>query len=137
MRKEWLAGAAVGAAVGTLVLGVGGRLVMRGIALLNDQPPGFSLGGTTTVVFLGTVSGLVGGLVFVGMRLLLRTRRFLHASLFWIFLVLTALRGLRPIDAQRLLLFMPLVLLFGTILQYVWCRAYGQRGASGRPALTP
>lgn len=100
---------------------------MRGIALLSGQPPGFSLGGTATVIFLGTLYGFVGGLVFVGLRFLVRTRRFLRAAVFWALLVLVTLRGLRPINADRLLLFVPLVIVYGATLHFLWCRVYGRR----------
>jgi len=126
-RKDWLAGAALGTTLGTLVLGVGGRLAMRAIALLQGQAPGFSVGGTTTVIFLGAVAGLVGALVFLGLRVLVRNRRILRAALFWTLLMLGTLPGLRPIDAQRLAVFVPLVILYGTTLQLVSCRVYLRR----------
>jgi hypothetical protein len=107
---------------------------MRGIALLDGQTGGFSIGGTTTVVFLGAISGLVGALVFVGLGALLRQRRFLRAALFWAFLILITLRGLRPLDTQRVLLFLPLVILYGSSLQVAWCRLRSKRG-SGHPTI--
>lgn len=125
--NDWVAGAVLGAGLGTVVLGVGGRVAMRAIALLQGQPPGFSLGGTATVIFLGGVSGLVGALVFVGLLLLVRRWRLLRASLFWSFLVLVTLYGLRPLDVHRVVLFLPLVTLYGTALQFVWCRVYRRR----------
>ena len=64
--------ALIGALVGLPVLGVGGRILMRLIALWQGTAPGFSLGGTMTVVFMGTVYGTVGGAVHGLMR------RFVH-----------------------------------------------------------
>ena len=128
-RRDWLAGAVLGAVLGLLLLGVGGRFAMRVIALLAGQTPGFSLGGTAPVIFLGTVWGGVGALVFVGLRFLTR-RRVVRATLFWAFLVLMTLRGLRPIDVQRLAVFLPLVLLYGVALQVLWCRVYWPRRSS-------
>lgn len=133
-RGDWLAAALLGAAVGTLILGVGGRVAMRGIALLAGQSPGFSLGGTATVIFLGTVAGLVGALGFVGLRFLVRRRHFLRGAVFWAFLVLVTLRGLRPIDARRLLLFVPLVIAYGATLHLTWCRVYWPRRQSATAA---
>src|SRR5881296_1061325 len=99
--RDWLAGALLGSAAGTLVLGVGGRVAMRGIALLGGQPGTVSLEGTVTVVLLGTLCGAVGALVCVGLQVLLRRRRLLAGGLFWIFLLLVSLRGLRPVDLRR------------------------------------
>lgn len=106
--------------MGTLVLGMGGRLAMRGIAHVAGQPPSFSLGGTVTVIFLGMVSGLVGALVFVGLRVGLPRWRLLRTTLFWVFLALMTLRGLLPLDTPRLVLFGPLVVIYGIALEFVW-----------------
>jgi len=136
-RKDWLAGLVIGASLGTVVLGVGGRIAMRGIARLAGSPGGFSFGGSLTVVFLGLVSGLAGALAFLALRWLVRSHRLLRGALFWAFLVLVTLRGLRPLDVQRVVLFLPLVLIFGVALQVIWCRVY-LRGKSdaNRPAPT-
>lgn len=125
--RDWIAGGLLGAVVGTVVLGVGSRVAMRGLALLAGQPARFSLGGTTTVVLLGTLCGVVGAFGFVGLQLLLRRRPLVRATLFWTFLLLVTLRGLRPVDARRLLLFVPLVLIYGATLQVLWGRVYGRR----------
>lgn len=125
--RDWIAGELLGAALGTVVLGVGSRVAMRGIALLAGQPARFSLGGTTTVVLLGTLCGVVGAFVFIGLQVLLRRRPLVRATLFWSFLLLVTLRGLRPIDPRRVLLFVPMVLIYGAILQVLWGRVYWRR----------
>ncbi len=50
-----------GAGAGLLFLGIGGRIAMRIIAALAGQAPGFSVGGTLTVVLLGGLWGAPGG----------------------------------------------------------------------------
>jgi hypothetical protein len=110
----------MGVAVGTLVLGIGGRLAMRGIAHFVGQPPSFSLGGSVTVIFLGMVSGLVGAVVFVSLRVWLPRWRLLRITLFWVFLTLVTLRGLLPLDTPRLVLFGPLVVIYGVALEFLW-----------------
>jgi hypothetical protein len=105
-----------------MILGVGGRVAMRGIAVVGGQPGGFSFGGSSTVVFLGAVAGAAGGLVFAGLRLLLPRHQILQAALFWIFLVLVTLRGLRPLDGARLAWFLPPVGLYGIALELLWRR---------------
>lgn len=69
-----------GMAAGILVGGVGGRLIMRILAMLNEEKTGvmtgngnlsgdISVGGTlAVVVFVGIVGGLVGGAVYVVIR---------------------------------------------------------------------
>ena len=52
-----------GGLIGALILGAGGRIVMRLLALLVDRPTGFSLGGTLEVVGYGALLGLGGGLL--------------------------------------------------------------------------
>jgi hypothetical protein len=112
----------LGAASGALILGIGGRIAMRGIAVLSGGMPGFSWGGTMTVVLLGALSGLAGAIVLTGVRLLLPRRAALRGTIYWAFLILAGLRGLNPVDPQRLLLFMPLILLYGITLQVLSCR---------------
>ena len=112
----------LGVASGALILGIGGRIAMRGIAVMSGGMPGFSWGGTMTVILLGALSGLAGALVLVGVRALLPRRAALRGIIYWAFLSLVALRGLNPVDPQRLLLFMPLILLYGITLQVLSCK---------------
>jgi hypothetical protein len=107
-----------GAGIGLIVLGVGGRVVMRMIAESTGAAPAFTLGGTFTVVMLGALSGAAGALILVVARALLRRWSPLPTVFYWGLLVLITLRGLRPLDQQRLVLFLPLVALFGALLQW-------------------
>jgi len=120
LRLTWrdrLRDVAVGAGVGALVLGIGGRSAMRGIAILSGAPPSFSFGGSLRVVLLGALAGLVGGLILLGLRALLPKRWLIQTLLFYVMILLITLRGLRPIDAQRLMLFLPLVLAYGFLVR--------------------
>lgn len=54
-----------GALTGALVLGVGGRMVMRLAALIGGRAPGFSWGGSLEVVAAGALYGAAGGLLWV------------------------------------------------------------------------
>ena len=120
LRLTWrdrLRDVAVGAGVGALVLGIGGRSAMRGIAILSGAPPSFSFGGSLRVVLLGALAGLVGGLILLGLRALLPKRWLIQTLLFYVIILLITLRGLRPIDAQRLMLFLPLVLAYGFLVR--------------------
>jgi hypothetical protein len=104
---------------------MGGRIAMRGIAVLSGAPPGFSLGGSVTVVVLGAASGLAGALMLMILRKVLPHRRLAQTLLFYAALVLITLRGLRPADSQRVLLFMPLVLVYGFLLRVLSRRPRG------------
>jgi hypothetical protein len=117
-----------GALVGTVVLGVGGRFAMRAIAVETGQRPGFSLGGSGTVVFLGAASGALGGLILAIARAILARRPRAAAAVYWIALLALALRGLRPLDPLRLAWFIPLVVVYGAALQWLSAR---QRRRSG------
>jgi hypothetical protein len=129
IAEPWLFGLLLGAAAGVVVLGVGGRIAMRAIALANNTPPGFTVGGTATVVFLGVVSGVGGGLLYTLLQLIVPRRRFVRSTLFALALVLLTLRGLRPIQPLALEWFMPLALGYGAIVDVVytaWARRRGR-----------
>ena len=55
--------ALAGAAIGLVVLGVGGRFIMRIIAHWEGRVPVLTPSGTFTVVMMGALAGLAGGLV--------------------------------------------------------------------------
>lgn len=121
--RDWVTAIGLGAALGTLVLGAGGRAAMRWIAVSQGTTAGFSLGGTMTVVLLGTASGALGGLFLVASRWIFPTRAWARVSLYWATLLLITLRGLRPLDTGRVALFVPLVVLYGAALYAVWAAA--------------
>ncbi len=108
-----------------MVLGIGGRVAMRGIAVLSGAPPGFSLGGSLTVVLLGAVSGLAGALILMTLQVFLPKRWLVQSILFYAIILLVSLRGLRPLDPSRLVLFVPLVLVY-TVLLRVLSRGGGR-----------
>lgn len=115
--RDWLRSAVIGAGVGAVVLGVGGRFAMRGIAFLSGAPPSFTVGGSLRVVWMGALSGLAGAVILKMLRLVLAKRWLLQTLLFYAIIVLITLRGLKPLDAQRLALFLPLVLLYGFVVR--------------------
>lgn len=131
--RDFVAGAIIGAVLGTIILGVGGRIAMRIIGMLQGLPPGFSFGGTMTVVFLGLVSGVVGGLLLVFSRKLFPRSRIGRGAVYWGVLLLLTLKGLHPIDPLRLLVFLPVVAAFGATLLMVWCRVYLRRVGEAWP----
>ena len=112
----------LGAAVGSVFLGVGGRVAMRIFALLTDRAPGWSFEGSLTVVFMGAVFGIIGGgLLWLGRRFF-RTSPLARGALFWIPLSLLYLRVLSPLSTDSLIAFTPFVVLYGVVLYRIWCR---------------
>ena len=106
-----------GIALGLLILGVGGRLVMAVIAAEAGGTPRFTVGGTMTVVFLGAVSGFAGAVMAIGSRMV--ARRFLsrHEWLQYVLLgallLLVTMRGLRGTQQAGSWYFYLLVAIYG------------------------
>ena len=61
-----------GALFGAVLIGAGGRLVMRVLAALNGIAPVFSFGGSMEVVLYGAIVGAVGGVAVAVMSTPLR-----------------------------------------------------------------
>lgn len=105
-----------GAVVGLLVLGIGGRLLMRVIAHREQRPAMvFTIPGTLTVLFAGTVAGFAAGLIYYVLR------RFVQAT--WVrtiaFVAIWGLivwRGVHGLLLVPQLMFMALALVFLAII---------------------
>jgi hypothetical protein len=67
-RESIVTSLIAGAAVGTVVLGLFGRLAMAGVALADGSPLNLSFSGLAQVVVYGAVLGGVGGLVALPTR---------------------------------------------------------------------
>lgn len=129
----------VGTALGLLILGVGGRLVMALVAAQTGARPTFTLGGSATVVFLGAVSGAAGALIAIVSRAI--ATRFARGAawaafmLFGAGLLLVTMRGLRGSPAGAHAYFYGLVVLYGVALALLDARARqpAAAGQSQRP----
>ena len=104
-----------GTLLGLLILGIGGRLLMRVIAHMEGRVPAFTLPGSLTVVFAGTVAGAFAGLIY---HLL---RRFV--SVLWVrtvvFIVICELvswRGVSGLLPLPQVMFMTLALVYLVIV---------------------
>lgn len=60
--KRLLRASAAGATAGLLLLGLGGRLLMRLTALIAGRAPGFSWGGSLEILAAGGLFGAAGGI---------------------------------------------------------------------------
>lgn len=63
VARSILRSALTGAAIGVVVLGIGGRFIMRIIAHWEGRVPVLTPSGTFTVVMMGALAGLAGGIV--------------------------------------------------------------------------
>src|SRR3954462_2092025 len=121
-RADWIAVLLVGALLGLAVLGVGGRIGMRVIALGLGQTPTLTVGGSVTVVLLGAATGSVVGAIFLASRTLFPHHRLARVTFFWLVVGALVLRGLHPLSGLTAEVFMPLFLLHGGLLFGYWCR---------------
>ena len=115
-RKPVLRALVSGTAIGALVLGVVGRIAMRGYALVDEQEPYFTLMGSMTVLMLGAIAGAATGLLLWLAGRLFPSRPLPRALMFWAGLVLLTWRVMQPLSAQRVEVFGPLAVAHGVVL---------------------
>lgn len=65
--KRLAVGALAGAVSGAIVLGIGGRLAMRVVAVAAGYGGAFSFGGTIEIVLAAAVYGAIGGVALVAL----------------------------------------------------------------------
>ncbi len=112
---------------GGMVLGVGGRLAMRLVAVGADLDPGFSWGGTGEVLATGLFIGVPAALVFVALRRFIPGPGVWRGAAFGVLLFLAlvvvpppAARSAASSVGRPLLtvsLFGPLFLLYGMVVE--------------------
>jgi len=99
-----------GALVGLVVLGVGGRVLMRVIAHMENRTEMvLTGGGTLTVIFAGTVAGLASGLIYFLIRRFVQSP-LVRTLLFIVIIELIAWRGVSGLLPKPKLMFMTLAL---------------------------
>ena len=127
----WAFALVAGALSGLVILGIGGRVAMRLIALHNGQPGGWTVGGTMTVIFLGVVSGVGGGAIraVASAWIPRRLPDSAGTAVFAIACLLLTLRGLNPVDVPRLLYFLPLTIAYVVVFEIIWRRRGRTAGA--------
>jgi hypothetical protein len=125
--QGWLTGVALGAVTGAVILGAGGRLAMRGVAIVQEWTLSFSVDGSAAVVFMGACAGVAGAIILLSLLSVPRLPRLARAALFWAAAILITLRILQPIDRDRVVMFTPVVLVYGLALQLSLARVVGRR----------
>jgi hypothetical protein len=131
----------IGLGLGALVLGVGGRVVMRLIAVLTDRPLLLSVGGTVTILAVGAAAGAAGGVLHAISRVVTARGRtgstVLRVALFALLLGLVTWRGLHGTPAAQAVAFWPLVAMYGALLERALTRRGQRRAWTGRVTPTP
>lgn len=115
----------LGAAVGTVLLGGGGRVAMWIFALATARSAGFTVDGTVSVILSGTIAGAVGGLVLVLVGRFLPARAWRRGIAFAGLCYALAIPGFRPPRPLVFALFAPWFLGFGVALVFL-DRRFGQ-----------
>ena len=112
-----------GSVLGLVILGIGGRLLMRVIAHREHRPVMvFTVPGTLTVVFAGTVAGLAAGLIYYVLRRFVRVAS-IRTALFLIVCELIVWRGVNGLLFVPQLMFMALALVFLIVVDAIGRRA--------------
>jgi len=104
-----------GTLLGLLVLGIGGRLLMRVIAHMEGRVPAFTLSGSLTVVFAGTVAGAFAGLIYHLLRRFVR-KPWIRTAAFIVICEVVSWRGVSGLLPLPQLMFMTLALVYLVIV---------------------
>ena len=105
-----------GMAVGLIVLGAGGRVLMRIIAHMEHrQQYVLTFGGTLTVIFAGTVMGLVSGAIYYLARRFI-AKPWLRMAVFAVVVEIIVWRGVSELLPIPKLMFLGLAMIYIAIM---------------------
>lgn len=111
-----------GTLLGLVILGIGGRLIMRVIAHMEGRVPAFTPEGTLTVIFYGTVAGAFSGLIYYLLRRFVR-KPWMRTVAFIAICELVSWRGVSGLLPVPQAMFMALALVFLVILDILGRRS--------------
>ena len=124
----------LGAVVGAIFLGIGGRIAMRIFALMQGREPAWTLEGSLTVIFMGAVFGAIGGFLLWSGRRWFRRSPIARGAVFWIPLTALFLDGLSPLNRNSLIAFLPFYLAYGLVVYRIFCHRFVARWAAATVA---
>lgn len=107
-----------GAVIGLIVLGIGGRLVMRIIAHWEGRVPVFSLPGSIEVVMMGTIAGAIAGAIYGILRRSI-TNDVIRIVVFIALCVAFTLFGVKDILPRPKMLFIAITVIFCVVIELV------------------
>jgi hypothetical protein len=110
--------------LGLVILGIGSRLLMRVVALMQGTAGAWTFGGTITVVFLGTVSGFAAGLIYHLLRRFV-ARPWIRTTAFVVICGLISWRGVHGVPLNQQAMFMALALAYLAIVDVMGRLATG------------
>jgi hypothetical protein len=111
-----------GTLLGLIVLGIGGRLLMRVIAHMEGRIPAFTPEGSMTVVFAGTVAGAFAGLIYNLLRRFVR-KPWVRTVAFVAICELVSWRGVHGLLPLPQAMFMTLALVYLAIMDILGRRS--------------
>ena len=114
--------ALTGAAIGLVVLGIGGRFIMRIIAHWEGRVPVMTPSGTFTVVMMGALAGLAGGVVHGVIRQFI-SRTPIRVLLFVGICVAFTYYAVNALLPRPRLLFVALTLAYAVVVELVNLKA--------------
>ncbi len=98
-----------------MVLGIGGRVLMRVISHMEGRIPVFTARGSLTVLSAGTVAGILAALIYYLVRRFVR-RPWLRTTVFVVVCEVVAWRGVHETPPRTQLMFMTLALIYLVII---------------------
>ena len=114
--------ALLGAAVGFVILGIGGRILMRMIAHWEGRVPAFTPSGTFTVVMMGALAGVSAGVVHGLLRRFV-TQTVIRVALFVAVCVAFTWHGANALLPRPRLSFVALTLAYVLVLELISSKA--------------
>jgi hypothetical protein len=115
-----------GTVLGLLILGIGGRLLMRVIAHMEGRVPVFTPEGSIAVVFYGAVAGAFSGLIYHLLRRFVRNS-WVRTAAFITICELISWRGVSGLLPLPQAMFMTLALVYLVVMDLL-----GRRSPSAR-----
>jgi hypothetical protein len=122
VARSILRSALTGAAIGLVVLGIGGRFIMRVIAHWEGRVPVLTPSGTFTVVMMGALAGLAGGVVHGLLRRFI-PRMPIRVVLFVVICVAFTYHAVNALLPRPRLTFVALTLAYVAVLELVSSKA--------------
>ena len=111
-----------GTLLGLIILGIGGRLLMRIIAHMEGRIPVFTPQGSVTVVLAGTVAGAFAGLIYHLLRRFVR-KPWVRTAAFIAICELISWRGVSGLLPLPQAMFMTLALVYLVVIDLLGRRS--------------
>jgi hypothetical protein len=111
-----------GTLLGLIILGIGGRLLMRVIAHMEGRNSVFTYRGSVTVVFAGTVAGALAGFIYYLLRRFVRNS-WVRTGAFIAICELISWRGVSGLLPLPQAMFMSLALVYLVIVDLLGRRS--------------